>query len=497
MTATQNYLALDLGAESGRAILGQFNGERFQLSEEHRFPNIPVSVPQKFGATSLRWDVLRLWSEVKEGIAKVTRKQGETLTAIGVDTWGVDFGLFDEKGALIASPYAYRDNRTDGMMEKAFERVSQEQIFEQSGIQFLQLNSLYQMLAMVLDNASELRIAKTFLTMPDIINYWLTGDMVSEFTIATTTQCYNPRKRKWAYPLIEAMGIPNYIFPEIVSAGTYLGKIVKTLAEELNTKASIIAPACHDTGSAAAAVPSTHDNIAWISSGTWSILGTNVTDPVINKQSLAHNFTNEGGVDNTFRFCKNISGLWLVQECRRAWALEGQEFTYTELTDLASLAKPLVSFVNSDDPEFLHPGGMPERIANYCRRTGQPIPDSKAAFLRCALESIALKYRYVLENLEQILGKTLDPIHIVGGGTKNKLLNQFTADATGKHVISGPAEATALGNIMMQAVALGNIASIQQGREIIRKSCDVSTYEPGDKNPWDVAYGRFIELVEK
>lgn len=496
MTATQNYLAFDLGAESGRAILGKFDGKKFTLSEIHRFPNYPISMPQKHGISSLRWDILHLWNEVKEGIARMTRKQGEMITAIGVDTWGVDFGLFDEKGALISAPYAYRDKRTDGIMEKAFERLSREQIFEQTGIQFLQLNSLYQLLAMVLDNAPEFKIAKTFLTMPDIINYWLTGDTVSEFTIATTTQCYDPRKRKWAYPMLEALGIPTHIFCEIVSAGTYLGKVTKQLSEELNTQASVVAPACHDTGSAAAAVPSAHDDVVWISSGTWSILGTNVENPIINEQSLTHNFTNEGGVGNTYRFSKNITGLWLVQECRRAWALEGKEYSYAELTEMAAAAKPHLCFVDPDSPDFLHPGGMPQRIIQYCQRSGQPIPENHAAIVRCALESIALKYRAILEKLDQIVGKPLAPIHIVGGGSKNQLLNQFTADATKKEVIAGPAEATALGNIMMQAIALGNIASIQQGREVIRESCEVSTYQPKDAAAWDEAYQRFLALLQ-
>ncbi len=495
MAASQNYLAFDLGAESGRAILGHFDGNKFTLSEIHRFPNVPVIMPQKHGSSSLRWDILRLWSDVKEGIARITRKQGETITAIGVDTWGVDFGFIDEKGALISAPYAYRDKRTDGILEKAFERLSREQIFEQTGIQFLQLNSLFQLLAMVLDDAPEFKIAKVFLTMPDIINYWLTGDTVNEFTIATTTQCYDPRKRKWAYPVLEAMGIPTHIFGEIVSAGTYLGKVSKQLSEELNVHASVVAPACHDTGSAAAAVPSTHDDVAWISSGTWSILGTNVENPIINEQSLSQNFTNEGGVGNTYRFCKNITGLWLVQECRRAWALEGKEYSYAELTEMAALAKPLQCFVDPDSPDFLHPGEMPQKIVNYCKRTNQAIPEDRAAIVRCALESIALKYRYVLEKLEQIVGRSLSPLHIVGGGTKNQLLNQFTADATKKEVVCGPSEATALGNIMMQAVALGNISSIQEGREVIRRSCEVSTYQPKDTSAWDEAYQRFLALL--
>lgn len=502
MSNQLEFLALDLGAESGRAVLGQFDGERLRLSEVHRFPNGPVRLPD-----GLHWDVLRLWTEIKRGLTLAVQEHRADLAGVGLDTWGVDFGLLDRDGALISNPYHYRDSRTDGMLEEAFRRVPREEIFEQTGIQFMQLNSLYQLLAMVVGRSPALDIAETFLTMPDLFNYWLSGRKVCEFSIATTTQCYDPRlpppdegggRGGWAIPLLEKMGIPTHIFPEIVPPGTVLGELLPAVAEEVGMSGlPVIAPACHDTGCAVAAVPAEGVDFAYISSGTWSLMGAELSEPIINEQSLAFDLTNEGGVSGTFRFLKNITGLWLVQECRRTWARQGEEFSYDDLTQMAAQATPLQSIVDPDYPEFLKPGDMPARIRAFCHKTDQPVPQSKGEVIRCALESLALKYRWVLERLEEILGRRLEPIHIVGGGTQNWLLNQLAADATGRRVVTGPVEATAAGNVITQMMALGHIASLAEGRRIVRHSFDVVTYEPAGGAEWDGAYGRFLAMMEQ
>jgi len=494
MSHRLSLLAFDLGAESGRAMLGQLDGGRLQLSEVHRFPNGPVRLPD-----GLHWDVLRLWTEVERGVALAARQQGVELASIGLDTWGVDFGLLDRDGALIANPYHYRDSRTDGMMEEAFHRVPRAEIFEQTGIQFMQLNSLYQLLAMVVHRSPALDVADTFLTMPDLFNYWLTGRKVCEFTIATTTQCYDPRKRDWATSLLERMSIPTDIFPEIVEPGTVLGPLAAQVAEEVGVgQVPVIAPATHDTGSAVAAVPfeSAPGRGCYISSGTWSLMGTEVTEPVITSQSLGYNFTNEGGVCSTFRLLKNIMGLWLVQECRRVWAREGQSYSYDQLTRMAEQAPPFVALVNPDDPAFLHPADMPAEIRAFCARTDQRAPETRGAMIRSILESLALTYRATLEKLEAMLGHRLEVIHIVGGGSRNQLLCQFTADATQQPVVAGPVEATAIGNVLMQALALGEFASLQEARALVRDSFEMVHYEPGDPAPWDAAYERFRALAE-
>ncbi len=499
MSHQHNFLAFDLGAESGRTMLGQFDGERLRLSEVHRFPNGPVRLPDGGGAGyRLHWDVLRLWSEIKRGLTLAVQKHGADLAGVGLDTWGVDFGLLDRDGALVSNPYHYRDSRTDGMIEEAFRRVPREEIFEQTGIQFMQFNSLYQLLAMVVGRSPALDMAETFLTMPDLFNYWLTGRKVCEFSIATTTQCYDPRRGDWAIPLLEKMGIPTHIFPEIVPPGTVLGQLLPAVAEEVGVSGLlVIAPACHDTGCAVAAVPAEGTDFAYISSGTWSLMGAELSEPIINEQSLAFGFTNEGGVGGTFRFLKNITGLWLVQECRRMWARQGEECSYGDLTQMAAQAVPLRSVIDPDYGEFLQPGDMPARIRAFCRMTHQPVPQSKGAVVRCALESLALKYRWVLERLEEILGRRLEPIHIVGGGTQNRLLNQFAADATGRQVVTGPIEATAVGNVIIQMMALGHIASLEEGRQVVRNSFDVATYEPSGGSDWDDAYARLLAVMER
>ena len=491
MSATTNYLALDLGAESGRTIVGQFDGDKLDLKPIHRFANGPVKV-----FDSLYWDVLRLWAELKEGLAVYRRDYGRELASIGLDTWGVDFALLGRKDVLLGLPHNYRDPRTSGMMDAAFARVPRDEVFAQTGIQFMEINTLYQLLAMKLGDDPLLEQAQTLLMIPDLFNFWFTGVKAVEFSIATTTQFYDPRRADWAYPLLGKLGLPGHILPEVKQPGTVLGPLLSGVAEETGLAGvQVIAPACHDTGSAVAGVPATGADFAYISSGTWSLMGVETRQPVITADSLAFNFTNEGGVCNTFRLLKNIMGLWLVQQCRRTWQQEGQELTYTDLTNLAAQAAPFGALVNPDFTEFLRPGDMPARIRAYCQRTGQVPPESKGEMVRCALESLALRYRWVLEKLELMLGRTLKEIHIVGGGCQNQLLCQLAADATQRVVLAGPVEATAAGNVLMQAISSGQIGSLAEGREVVRRSFEVTTYEPRVVAGWDDAYARFCNLL--
>lgn len=490
MGAAQQFLAFDLGAESGRGVLGHFNGERLNLEELHRFPNGGVRV-----LDSLHWDVLRLWNEIKTTLS-ICAQKGTNLSGIGIDTWGVDFALLDRGDVLLGFPYHYRDSRTDGMLEEAFRRLPQATLFERSGCQFLQINTLYQLCAMVVQKSPLLDVAETFLMIPDLFNFWLTGRKVCEFTNATTTQFYDPRRKGWSKEICAPLGLPYEILPEVVQPGTQLGTLLPSVAAETGIpEIPVIAPACHDTGSAVAAVPAQKDDWAYISSGTWSLMGIEVAEPIVTDQALALNFTNEGGVENTFRFLKNIMGLWLVQECRRTWAQAGVEMSYDQMTQLAENAKPFTALIDPDDDAFLPPGDMPSRIVDYCKRTGQTVPSDVGGILRCALESLALKYRWVLEKLEAVRGKAINVIHIVGGGAQNQTLCQFTADATRTPVIAGPIEATAIGNIVVQAIASGSIKSISEAREVVRRSFDVVTYEPQKSLHWAEAYARFLKIT--
>jgi rhamnulokinase len=490
-----NFLALDLGAESGRAVVGRFDGERLSLEEVHRFPNGPVRLHD-----SLFWNVLDLFAELKNGLARAVKEHHLEIAAFGLDTWGVDFGLLDRGGNLIGNPCHYRDSRTDGMVEAAYEIVPRAEIFEQTGIQFMQINTLFQLLAMARQAAPALEIADSLLMMPDLFNYWFTGRKVNEFTIASTSQCFDMGQGQWATDLLEKLALPTHIFQEIVQPGMQLGTLLPAVADEIGVSSEIplIAPGCHDTASAVAAVPVARadvDSYAYISSGTWSLVGVEIDAPVINDKSLAYNFTNEGGVQNTIRLLKNLAGLWLVQECRRTWAQQGDELSYDHLTRLADEAVPFAALIDPDDASFLAPGDMPARIRDFCRRTGQPAPATKGAFVRCALESLALKYRWVVEKLEELIDRPVGVIHIVGGGTQNRLLNQFTANATGRAVVTGPVEATAIGNILMQMLAVGEIETLAEGRDIVRRSFSVETFQPQDADAWSEAYRSFLGLL--
>jgi len=482
----KNYLAVDLGAESGRVILGSLGSESLALEELHRFPNSPVRLP-----TGLYWDTLRLFHEILQGLTVAGRERKIGADGIGVDTWGVDFGLLGRDGALVDCPRHYRDARTNGMMDRTFAVVPREEIFRQTGIQFMQLNTLYQLHAMKLACSPALETAETLLFTPDLLNYWLTGVKAAELSIASTSQFYNPREKRWAVELFEALGLPARILPDIIMPGTRLGGVLPWVAETTGLgDAPVFATCGHDTASAVAAVPATGGaDWCYISSGTWSLMGVELAEPVVNERSLAMNVTNEVGVGGSIRLLKNIAGLWLIQECRRAWALEGREYSYAELAEMAASARPFAAVLDPD--VFLEPGGMPVKIAGHCRQHGQAAPETPAEMCRAILESLALRYRQVLESIEGLLGRKLRVIHIVGGGSRHQVLNQFVADATGRTVLAGPAEATAAGNIVVQALGAGALGSLAEARELIRRSFPMAVFEPKPAPGWDAAYEKF------
>ena len=487
MSQARNYLAIDLGAESGRTIVGSLVDSKLTLSETHRFPNGPVRLND-----GLHWDVLRLWSDIKAGISK-----SKPIDSLGLDTWAVDFALLDKNDSLLGNPFHYRDARTDGMLEEAFKVMPRAEIFANSGIQFMQLNTLYQLIATVRTNPSLFGIAKTFVTIPDLFNYWLTGELSNEFTNATTTQCFDPRTRAWSTKILSAFDIPSYLFKPTTESGSQIGTILSGIAEETGAAVvPVILPACHDTGSAVVAVPAKNEDFVWLSSGTWSVMGAEVREPCLNEKALVYNFTNEGGVFGTWRLSKNVMGLWLVQECRREWMRGGEEMSFDALTQAAVESETFLSVIDPDFDEFLHPGDMPSRIQKFCADTNQQVPQTKGQIIRVALESIALKYRLVLERLEELIGKRLDPLHIIGGGTRNSLLNQFTADSTGRTVIAGPVEATAIGNILMQAIGMKQLASLAEARAVVRLSFEAEIYEPKPNSGWHEAYGQLQKVMK-
>jgi rhamnulokinase len=486
------FLAVDLGAESGRAVLGRFNGERITLEEVHRFANVPVRLPD-----GLHWDVLRIAKEVKDGIAKATRNGGR-IESLGIDAWGVDFALLDRDGCLISNPYHYRDPRTEGMQKRAFDRMPKEMIYETTGIQFMPINTLYQLLAM--EGSPLLQAAQSLLLIPDLIGYWLTGEKACEFTAASTTQLCDARSGGWAFDLLEKMRFPGHIFGEIVPPGTQLGTLLPEVAEETGAKEDLplTAVASHDTASAVVAVPAEDEEFAYISSGTWSLVGVELPKPAIKSEGMHANFTNEGGFGGTTRFLKNVMGLWLLQECRRTWAREGREYSYEELTRLAQAVPAAGPLLDPDHPTFLPPGDMPGRIRRYCQATNQGTPEETGEVVRCVLESLALKYRWVLERAEEITGRRAGVIHVVGGGVKNALLCQLTADATRRPVRAGPVEATALGNLMVQAYGRGYLGSLEEIRAAVRDSpVEVHDYQPtGSADQWDEAYERLRMVMD-
>ena len=485
MAEVKKYIAVDLGAESGRVMLGSVSSERLALEEIHRFDNGPI---EQNG--SLRWDFERLVSEVKAGIGKAAKAARAQVWGIGVDSWGVDFGLLDADGKLIENPYHYRDSQTNGMMDRAFELMSKREIYENTGVQFMQLNSIYQLLAMRLNNSVALAKAKTLIFIADLFSYFLCGKIFAEYSLASTSQFMDMRTGSWSKEVLDRLSLPANIMPKIIAPGTIVGQLTAEIGRKLGCgPVPVIAVGSHDTALAVAAVPAVADsNWAYLSSGTWSLMGVEVPQAIVNDKTFEYSFTNEGGVENTIRLLKNIMGLWLMQECRRKWQREGADLSYAELAAMAEKAKPFAGHINVDHSGFLAPGDMPKRINDYLTKAGHKPVRDKGQMIRMILESLALKYRSIMEAVEDVAGHRIDVLHVVGGGIKNELLCQFTANALGKKVITGPAEATASGNILMQAKATGQIKTLAEARRILRNSFELKEYQPQQTALWQEQY---------
>jgi rhamnulokinase len=488
MNKTKICLAIDLGAGSGRVVAGIWNGNRLDLDELNRFPNGPIKA-----ADGLHWDLDQLFDHVKKGIALAIKKYGDAVVSAGVDTWGVDYGLLDASGKLLRAPFIYRDARTNGMQEKAFTRMPRAEIYQHTGIQFMFFNTLFQLLS-----ESDLERAERVLFMPDLLHYFLSGVQLNERTIAGTSQLLDPRSRGWEPEIIGAMKLPEKLFGSLVDAGTILGPLLPAIAAETGARnLQIIAPAAHDTASAVIGVPAAEPEPVFLSSGTWSLIGRELSRPVISEDSFAAAFSNEIGAFGTTRFLKNIAGMWLLQECKRAWDATGKSFNYGDLANEAEKSPPFATLIDPDAADFQAPPNMPDAIAAVCRRTGQPVPQHPGAYARAIFESLALKYRLVAESLARVTAKPINKIYIVGGGCRNQLLNQFAADALNCTVVSEPVEATSIGNIIVQLHALGEIASLSEGRAVVRRSFETKTYEPQNTRAWDDAFGRFQKILSR
>jgi rhamnulokinase len=490
MSAAKKLLAFDLGAESGRGILGLFDGQRLRLEVVHRFPNEPVRI-----LDAIHWDVLRLYADMTAGLRRCASAHGD-IDSLGVDTWGVDFALLGRGGTLLGNPRHYRDPHTETSMAEVFERVPAGAVFRQTGVQLMRFNSLFQLWAMKRDRSPLLDAAESLLFMPDLFHYFFTGIKVNELTDASTSQMYDPVSRGWAYGLLKDLGLPGHVLGTIVQPGTVLGPLRSGIAADTGVRpVPVIAPASHDTASAVAAVPARGESWVYISSGTWSLMGAELPGPLVSEKAHAYNFTNEVGVGGSIRFLKNIMGLWLVQECRRAWERAGTALGYDELARLAEAAPPFAGLVNPDHDGFVLPENMPRAIADFCRRTGQAAPEQPGAVVRCCLESLALRYRWVLERLEELLNRRLETVHVVGGGSQNRLLCQLTADACNRPVLAGPVEATAIGNVLVQAIGLGLLGSLADAREVVLRSFEVSSFSPKNPEAWDEPYQKWLKLI--
>ena len=488
--AELKMLALDLGASSGRGIVGSFDGERISLRENHRFSNDPVTVNGNF-----HWDILRLFHEVKQAISK-TVLEGDRVSSIGIDTWGVDYALLDKNGRMLSTPMHYRDTRTVGAPEKVSRLIDPTLLYGITGIQTMNYNTVYQLAMDKEANPELFSLAERMLNIPDLLNYFLTGVMANEYTALSTTALLDAKKRQYAWDVIDHLGFSRKIFGEITAPGTVLGPLLPQIREEIGSiDAKVMTVASHDTASAVLAVPTQEDDFIYISSGTWSLMGTELSDPLITEQTRAMNFANEGGVLGTIRFLKNIMGLWIIQESRRQWKREGKDYSFAQREAWAKESPAFRSIINVDDPSFATPGNMPEKIREYCRCTSQPVPETVGQVVRCIYESLALKYRHVVEMIQTLKGRPARVIHVVGGGTKDGFLSQMTADACNVLVAAGPEEATAIGNLMMQAIALGEVKDLKEARRIIAASFALKHYEPtADRAAWDEAYGKFCTL---
>jgi rhamnulokinase len=475
----RSLAALDLGNESGRVMRVQFDDGRLQVEEVYRFANYPVTI-----RGTLYWDVLRLWHELEHGLVQMLT---EPLDGIAVDSFGADFGLLDARGQLLGNPVHMRDGRTTGIMEWVLERIPRETLFQRSGgIGFYTINTLYQLVAILRQQPWQLEQATTLLTMPNLMNYWLTGEKLSEFTHSTTTQCYDPLAGSWDYPTLETLGIPTAMFPQVVQPGARIGRYESV---------PVFTVASHDTGSAVVAVPAETPHYAYISSGTWSLVGIETTQPLLSAAALAANLTSEGGAFGTFRPLKLVMGMWLIQQCRAVWHGQGMDTDYAALFAAAAAAEPFAAWINPDDPRFFPPGDMPARIRTFCQETGQSMPQSPGAMVRCILESLAFTYRMVIEQLVAVSGQPVEVVHIVGGGAQNPLLCQMTANATGRLVVAGPVEATALGNGLVQLIALGELRDLTEARAVVRRSFTPQPYQPQHTSEWNMAYARFSTLL--
>lgn len=495
MTVLSTVLAFDLGASSGRALIGEFvaagDGEqKLQVTEIHRFSNDPIQV-----GVHLHWDILRLLQEIKTGIRK-SFQLGYRPESFGIDTWGVDFGLLDANGELVGNPYHYRDSQTDGLIEEIGDMIGRDEMYRQGGLQFMPFNTIYQLYAMKKAASPKLDIARRLLLTPDLLVYLLTGKEVCEFTMATTTQLFHPEKQAWNVELMDRLGIPSQLFLKPIHPGVRIGALTPEVCEELHVPPiEAVAVGTHDTESAVAAVPAPGGPFAYLVCGTWSLLGTEMEGPLVTPDAMALEFSNEGGVGGTYQLLKNIMGLWILQECKREWDEQGNVISYPELVELARNAEPFRSFLAPDDPRFYAPSGTTHKIREYCADTAQPVPQSEGEIARCILESLALRYRQVLEQAETLTGTRFSGLHMVGGGIQNELLCQFSANALGRPVWAGPVEASAIGNMLMQLVALGRCADLKEARRLSAASFKSAVFEPSDTDSWNNAYVAYRRLA--
>jgi len=485
------FLAFDFGAESGRAIVGILKEKKIELHEVHRFPNKIVNV-----FDNLHWNILYLFDELRTGLTKAVQKGYTDIESIAVDTWGVDFGFVTKDDQLLGSPFAYRDSRTNGMLDKAFNLMPKDELYNLTGIQFMQINSAFQLLSMVESDDTLLNSADKLLFMPDLLNFLLTGKKKSEYTIASTSQLLNAKEKKWEEKIFDALNLPMNLMADIVMPGTKIADLHPSICNAVGLKnTDVIAVGSHDTASAVAAVPNLTSNWAFISSGTWSLIGIETDHPIINENSLKYNFTNEGGVGGKIRFLRNVMGMWIIQQLKKEWGSKGEEYSYSELNEMAGEAFPFKCIIDTDDPGFLNPKSMVNAINEFCNKTGQEQPKSKGEYIRCILESLAFKYRLVIDKINLFIDEKIETINIVGGGSQNELLNQFTSDSTGLKVIAGPVESTAFGNIIVQAIATGKVKNIREGREIIANSVELKEFIPSQKSLWNDKLNRAKKII--
>jgi len=490
MTNQLEIASFDLGASGGKVILGKFDGKRIELSEVHRFFNNPFQLRNR-----IYWDFLFLFEEVKKGLSHSINITNGRLASIGLDTWGVDCALLDKKGDLLENPHCYRDPRTNGVMEKVFKHIPREKLYMRTGVQFMQFNTLFQIYSMLDEDPHSFDNVGTFFMVPDLFNYYLTDIKKCEFTNATTTQMYDPYNHQWDRSLLKTLGVPYKKMAEIIKPGEILGDLSGWLCAELDIKPiPVVVVASHDTASAASAVPYDNANSAFLSSGTWSLLGSEEDSLIINEHGLKFNFSCYGGACDTHLVWKNIQALWLLQECMSVWKSEGKNYSHEDIIFIANQAKAFGPIINTDALSFLNPGDFPKKIAHECESTGQTVPQNDGEIARCILESLALKYRFTFESLQKVIGRKLDKIHVIGGGARNWLLNRFTAEATTSIVESGPYEATSLGNLLLQLIALGEIKDLKEGREVIRASFKTDISQPSEKGAWGDMYERYQKI---